>query len=549
MNSLRAAVVLLLATFAFAPVVPGGGFVFDDHVLIERNADLQRADVWRNAFNRDYYATSDRPGVSGYYRPVAVLCNAFDVQVSGPGARGAHITNIVLHTAASLAVAWALTAFGLSAAAAWATALVFAAHPVHAESVAFVSGRVDVLATLFVLLALALGASKRSRAAWGVGVAALLAFLSKEIAVVLPVLFAIMWWPRRREGRPKAAMIAIAAAGLVTLLLRHRALGGLLPTTASAARPEGAALLPIQALLFSVESLFAPVRRVSMEPDPSALGAARILIGIAAGAAIGGAAYALAPAQRGALRRCALAGGVALLPVLNLLPQETPLSERFLYLSSVFLLVPIGVLVAQAWSRGGLQRVLGTAAYGLAIVALMWISQWRAVVWRTDLSLWQQAVREEPLRAAFWDRLGLTFTERSQWQPAERALRHALELDSSLYNPWHNLGVLLAATRRPAEAAEAYRRALERRPRAVNTYVNLGRVLLATREVDAAYDAFREALRIKPDHAEAQRLAGMTALRLGRQEEAERHLRAAARLAPHDPRIQQALRKLQPRQP
>jgi tetratricopeptide (TPR) repeat protein len=549
MNFLRAAFVLVLATFAFASVVPGGGFVFDDHVLIERNADLKRADVWRNAFSRDYYATSDRPGVSGYYRPIAVLFNAFDVQVSGPGARGAHLTNIVLHAAASLSVPWALMAFGIPAAAAWGTALVFAAHPVHAESVAFVSGRVDVLAALFVMLALAMGASKRSLAWFGVGAATLLAFLSKEIAIVLPVLFFILWWPQRRAGIPKTAVIAVAAAGLVTLLLRHHALGGLLPATASATRPDGPAWLPVRTLLFAVESLFAPVRLVSMEPDPSRLDAVRLGMGIAAAAAIWAAAFVFAEAHRAALRRCALAGGAALLPVLNLLPQETQLSERFLYLPSVFLLAPAGVLVVQAWSAGRLPRWLGTVACGLAIAALLWISQWRAVVWRTDLSLWQQAVREEPQRAAFWDRLGLTFTERSQWQQAERALRRAIDLDPNLFNGWHNLGVLFGATRRPDEAASAYRRALELQPRSVSTHVNLGRVLAAMRVVDAAYAAFHNALRIKPDHVEAQRLAGLTALRMGQREDAERHLRAAARLAPNDPRVQQALRKLQQRTP
>src|SRR3989442_5822287 len=88
----RSGSVALLALLAFAPVVPGGGLVFDDHVLIERNADLRRSDVWGASFQRDYYATSERPGVSGYYRPIAVLGNAIDVRLWGRRIPGYHVT-------------------------------------------------------------------------------------------------------------------------------------------------------------------------------------------------------------------------------------------------------------------------------------------------------------------------------------------------------------------------------------------------------------------------------------------------------------------------
>ncbi len=543
MNALRAALLIVLAALAFASVVPGGGYVFDDHVLIERNDELRRDDVWWKAFERDYYATADRPGISGYYRPIAVLCNAFDVHVWQSGARGSHLTNIVLHVLATLLVPWALVGLGIPRTAAWLTACVFAVHPVHAESVAFISGRVDVLATLFVLVALG-SASSRSRLAWlGVGAGTLLAFLSKEIAVVLPVLLVLVWRARAAPW-PKAQLAALGAAGVITWILRQRALGGLFPTTASAARPEGAALLPLQTLLFVLQSLFAPARLLSMEPDASSLGAVRVGLGVIATLLVWGAAWRWAPQSRAALRRCALAAGVSLLPILNLLPQETQLSERFLYLASVFAFAPVGVLLQRAWHAAPGLRWSAVGVFALLVVVLLWISDWRARVWRTDLALWQRAVQEEPERAAYWDRLGMSFLERRQWGTAENALRRAVQLDPELYNGWHNLGVLLANTRRPAEAAEAYRRALELHPRSVVSHVNLGRVLIVTRDVAGAYEAFLAATRIKPDYAEAHRLAGMTALRMGHDDDAERHLRTAAQLAPDDPGIQQSLRKL-----
>ncbi|MFQ5601456.1 MAG: tetratricopeptide repeat protein [Candidatus Krumholzibacteriia bacterium] len=545
----RVASVALLAMIAFAAVVPGGGYVFDDHVLIERNSDLRRGDVWWASFGRDYYATSEQPGLSGYYRPIAVLCNAFDVGVWRSGPRGSHLTNVILHVLASLAVMPALCALGASSSVAWVVALVFAVHPAHAESVAFIAGRVDVLAALFVLLGVA-AAGSRSRFDWlGVGLAALLAFLSKEIAIVLPVLLIVVW--RRRAAAdpgapawPPAQVAAVVAASLFVLFLRHRALGDLLPSSAHAARPEGAALLPLQTLLFSLASLFAPARLVSMEPDPSHLGLLRLGAGAAVVLGVWGFAFRSASGARPLLRNAAIAGGVTLLPVMNLLPQETQLSERFLYLPSVFLLAPLGVLASLGWQRGRVVRAATTTAGVLLLAALLGLSSWRAEAWRTDVRLWRQAVREEPERAAFWDRLGLALTERRSYAEAEQALRRAVTLDPQYFNALHNLGVLLQSTRRLPDAAEAYREALRVRPRSVSAHVNLGRVLRQSRDLEGAYREFQAALQIKPDHFEAQRLAGMTALGRGDLVTAQRHLEAAQRLAPSHAGVRQALEKL-----
>ncbi|UCE01355.1 MAG: tetratricopeptide repeat protein [Candidatus Latescibacterota bacterium] len=564
----RAAILILLALLAFAAVVPGGDFIFDDHVLIERNTDLQHSDVWWRSFARDYYATSEQPGISGYYRPLAVLCNAFDVQVWRSGARGGHITNILLHVAASVSLVAALGALGVPAAAAWVSALLFAVHPSHAESVAFISGRVDVLVTLFVLLAMMAAASLRSRSWIGVGLASFAAFLSKEMSVVLPLLLLIVWQRRAtqpqwesagratRRGRktqagargwPVAQMLAVAAAVVFMLFLRERALTTLLPSSAHGERPAGAALLPLQSMLFMLSALYAPAKLLVVEPSPAALHVLRLAVGCVVGVGLWVAAWLGVPRSRGALARAAVAGSVTLLPVLNLLPQETQLSERFLYLPSAFLLVPAGVLAAAGWRRGGVASAVTAAAVSVAVVALLGLSSWRASMWRTDVQVWRQAVREEPERAAFWDRLGLARMEQRNYAAAEQAMRRAVQLDPRLFNGWFNLGALYEQRRRYPEAIEAYRTALQFQPRSVGARVGLGRALARSRDFDAAYDEFVAALQVKPDHLDARRWAGMTALQTGDLQSAEVHLRAAQRLAPNDRAVQQALRKLQQR--
>ena len=281
-----------------------------------------------------------------------------------------------------------------------------------------------------------------------------------------------------------------------------------------------------------------------MEPDPGQLNMVRLVIGTLVAAMFWGVAFARLEATA-FLRRALLASGVSLILVLNVLPQETLLSERFLYLASGFLLAPVGLWVAAGWQRQGLTRI-ATVVVGVVVLALlMSISQWRGNVWRTDVTVWRQAVREEPQRAAFWDRLGLALNERRNYNEAEVALRRAVELDPNNVNALHNMGVLLQSTRRPAEAIPFYQRALQRQPGNLSTYLNLGQVLMGVRDYEGALGAFQTAARLKPDHVGAHRMAALAAMSAQKPQQARQHLEAALRLAPQDAALQQLQRKMQ----
>jgi tetratricopeptide (TPR) repeat protein len=444
-------------------------------------------------------------------------------------------------------------ALGIGALAAWSTAVLFAVHPVHAESVAFISGRVDVLATLFALAAMACAARRGWLAAVGVGLCTTLAFLSKEIALVTPVLLVLVWRNNVSRNRwmpawPRDQMLAVIVAAVVVVALRLWALDSLLPSTASQARSTGSVLLPLQSLLFALASVFVPLRQINMEPHPEHLQAMRLAVGFALALGLWGSALLRLPG-RAAQVRVLIAAVVSMLLFLNLLPQETLLSERFLYLSSGFLLVPVGGWFAAAWQRHGAVR--GTAVVsGVVLVAwLLMLSSWRAGVWRTDVTVWRQAVREEPQRAAFWDRLGLALTERRRFNQAEVALRRAVELEPHNANALHNMGVLLQSTQRPAEAVPYYRRALERLPNDVPAYLNLGQCLMSLGESEAALESFQTATRLKPDHVAAHRMAISAALAAQRPDVALEHLQAALRLQPRDRSLLSLQHKLQQREP
>jgi len=155
------------------------GFVLDDGGVILRNPLVTSpATAWR-AFAQPYWPDA----VGGQYRPLGILTFALDWQLSGGDPRWFHAVNVLWHAVATLLVGW-LASELLAPVAAGIAMVLFAVHPVHVEAVSSVVGRLEPMATAFVLAALV--AHRRSNLSAPVFLA--LALLSKESAIVLLVL-------------------------------------------------------------------------------------------------------------------------------------------------------------------------------------------------------------------------------------------------------------------------------------------------------------------------------------------------------------------------
>jgi tetratricopeptide (TPR) repeat protein len=333
--------------------------------------------------------------------------------------------------------------------------------------------------------------------------------------------------------------VILGVVSLTALLLRYAALGRLLPASAANTTGGDSFALPLQSLGFALASLYAPVRRLAMEPDPASLSLMHVGVGVVVAAALWVLAWRIDPAARGLLRRAAIATGVCVLPVLNWIPQETRLSERFLYLASGFALVPFGVLVHIAWRRGSAVRPVVAGATALVLVLLLGISAWRARAWRDDIVLWRIATAEEPQRALFWQRYGLALMQRRMFGESERALQRAIELDPRDFNANQYLGMVYHQTDRPASAITQYGKALELQPRNVYLLLNIALSRLAIADVRGAYDLAKQALAIDSNHFEALRLAGGLAMQLGLLPESRRYLESAQRQQPQNVALRQ----------
>jgi hypothetical protein len=334
----------LLGALLFAPAV-GAGRLADDFVLL-RTVRSATGPLWPFSHND----LGQAAGAGHFYRPLWVLWNAFLYQLSHSPSL-AHALNLVLFGIVCAEVFLLVRSVAGRRAAVFG-GLLFVVFPSHGESVAWISGNTDLLAVALGLAAILIGLapSTRSRLA-GVALLAAAAMLTKEIAVVLPVLMALSAWVSSRDWRPAAAMLGSVFVVLIVHAVMVSGVGGYGPSFT--VKRAGGSLVS-----FTVAALSAPQLALLRHP---------VLAVVPAGLSVL-ACYGIYRADERA-RRVALAGGawfvVTLLPVLNEpLNLNTRNGDRLLLAPSVGLALGAGALLARVRHRSWL--TVAAAAAGLA---------------------------------------------------------------------------------------------------------------------------------------------------------------------------------------
>ena len=216
----------------------GGEFVYDDQRQIVRNTLIQDGSQFWRAMTSDVWAfKGGDQAVSNYWRPSFVFWMILNFRCFGLGAFGWHLTNILLHVAV-VALAFALLRrLDVSRPVAGAIALIFAVHPVHSESVAWISGAPDLIlcaAMLGSIWFVILLGEKKTPLRWALAIALYLVALgAKEIAILYPLVVVALLWRRERDNGEKGVSWArtlsiawpFAAVAVAYFIARQSILG------------------------------------------------------------------------------------------------------------------------------------------------------------------------------------------------------------------------------------------------------------------------------------------------------------------------------------
>jgi tetratricopeptide (TPR) repeat protein len=483
------------------------GFPFDDEVHVRQNLEVRDLGRAARAFGAPTW-----PG--NLYRPLATFSYGLTHAVAGLDARAYHATNVALN-AAVVAIAFLCLARLVAPDLAFVTALLFALHPLHVETVASIANRTELLAALFGLAAVLAVLPRTPEApapgwlrALAAGASLLLALLAKESALVfLPLAVLCLWIARRgdvsRLRGDLPALLGLGVAVAAYLGLRIEALGGIVPAEAEIS-PIDNPLVDLSAgerAVRAVVLLGKYVVLLLLPASPSAdysFGTAGLGEPLAAGASIGGLLLlggVLAVAAAGLRRRhptglFAAWFLLAFAVTANVLfPIGTIFADRLAYVPSLGICGLVGWTFLQLASPP-----LRVGAVGL--LALVWCLRTVSYgeVWKDSEAVFRYEMATSPESVKVQNGWAEALSRAGRLEEARHHFEAALAIHPGYTGAAFGLGVL-ALKEGDRERGERWLvRALAIDPEHVPTLVLLGRLALKRDRVDEAGRLFVRAL-------------------------------------------------------
>ncbi|MFY9610818.1 MAG: tetratricopeptide repeat protein [Blastocatellia bacterium] len=572
-NNRAKLLICLLALLAYANSL-AGDFVFDDTEQIVTNQNLRSWTNLTRAFTTDVWAfRGEQPGIDTppplpYYRPVFTVMLTVEYQLFGLWPQGWHLVSLLLHILSSVGVFYVILLLSRRKLVALFAASLFAVHPVHAESVSWISGMTDPLFSVFFLISLFFylksrqaGASAErwvkstmvdNRRALALSIVAfVMAAFSKETALSLVLLvfgYEFIETPGEvivRARRAALRALPFAAASMLYLIPRYLVLGELMWKNPQA--PDRPLINTLMTLPFVVVSYLVhlawPVG-LSVSYDTRFITSASSPMFLFPAAAILGCAIALF-ACRDRVNREVWAGllllFVPLLPVLKLgqvSREEYLVFDHYLYLSVAGFAYLVGGGLARlggsefrapASLKWATLRLVATASLLCTTIAVA-ASENRS--WSDSYALWSKAARVRPSNWAAHYNVGLALLHIGRFPEAQEALGRAAALKPDEAVVFDALGRAADGTGESSEAEKGFKRALELEPRLFESLNNLGSLYFKRKDYTSAEMRFVAAISIRPDATAPRFNLGLCLARLGRYDEAAREFERVTQLAP-----------------
>lgn len=547
-----------LAASGIYAITLAHGFVWDDRALILENRYLLEWSRLGTNLTSDFFRKSGDEDSIGYWRPAVTLTYMVDRTLYRDRPWGFHLTNVLLHTAASCLLLAIARRLPLSPSAQLGAALLFAVHPVHVEAVAWIAGRTDLLCAVFFLAAVLLDldhalSPKPVKRVASIAAGAL-SILSKEMGAVLPLVIALRGFllagaTPRDHGRARAAWRAAlpyTAVAALYVLIRFGILGIGTPQP-YAARAGRAALLWTwwSALIEYARVLLWPVSlNLDLQVD---LVRTPLALSVAAGLAIFGLVLAAVVRTWNTRPAPCFALGwmlVGFLPLTNfVLAIQAPVgvafpwAERYVYLASAGFCLAFGWLVleaAPARSAAPSRRISAVTiiVFGVLAAAASARTLTRAAEWRSDLTLFGAAVRDTPGHVTPHLNLGVALAEAGHEQEAEAEYLKTLDIAPANFRANFNLGNLYRIRKDYTRAEARYMLAIAAKPNYAQAHLNLGLTFLGAGRAEDALGEFGLADEALRDYPEAKINRAHALRLLGRSMEAIPYYETALRLDP-----------------
>ena len=532
------------------------GFVYDDDTQLVKNPYVRSFQYLKEIFTTNVWSFRSAHDVTNYYRPIMTLGFLVCYKLFGLRPYGFHLVNLLLHVLIVCLVF--VLAKRVTGDRVWAfvAGALFALHPVHTESIDWISGVTDLELTFFYLitfglfLAVARPGGRRSEPTLAAMVVAFtFALLSKEQAVTLPALATVYEYFYREDRFETSTRQKLARYGLLWLvavayvLCRIHFFGALAPAkNLPELTPQQIVLSAVALVGQYVGKLLWPVRlcifwifRPSTSPfDP------HVLAGLLALLALGALFLVCWRSRERSVRFASFAIlwlFATLAPVLNAhWVGENVFTERYLYLPSVGVAWLVGFGASKWWSRTA-PHPAQRRALVLAGLTVCGLFAARIVIrnreWNNDIVLYNRTLDLSPDARPIRNRLLAVYWREGAVDKAESAWRQMLAENPRSPAVLNNLGLVASRRHQYAEAAGFFQRAIELNPNLADPHLNLGETYIKMGQTGPAESQLRAAVALSRLNTRAHNELGELLVNEDRTEEAEDQFRASVRIAPN----------------
>ncbi|MFC1699264.1 tetratricopeptide repeat protein [Candidatus Omnitrophota bacterium] len=543
-----------------------GRFILDDQALIKDNAYIKRFSYIPQVFRENL---GQAAGIkSRAYRPMQMLSYMLDYSLYRLDVRGYHLSNVIIHILAAVSLFWLLALLTKNQLLAFGVSILFVVHPIHNSVVAYISGRADGLAVLFIFLTfityLKLDQQKAKAGYIIMLLSYILALLSKENSLVFPLLLLVYHYTFQEKLKLSrfCPLLLIAVAYILLRLTFAQDLLSFSSGTSTLVQRIPGFFVAVTSYL---KLLFLPLNLHLEYGDklfklfqPQAILGLSLLILLLG--------YAAKIRKQNKLISFAIFWFfIALLPCANLYYINAYMAENWLYLPAIgfFLIlarvcalygqtslfrVPAIILAAGAvvfysvltvqqnsyWSDPEVfyQRTIKYApssprAYnGLGLIKR---AQGKG---KQALALFKTAIKVDPTDPNGYNNLGLTYRDVGRTDKAIELYRQAIQLDPNYLKTYNNLALIYHSQGEHQQAIELYQQAIELNPNYDKVFYNLANIYYDLGKIEKAADLYQQAIQINPDYAQAYYNLGLSLRALGRPEDAIQLYQQAIRLKP-----------------
>ena len=562
-------ILLLLTLAAFWQVRDCDFITYDDGDYVTHNPH-----VW-SGFNRDSIIWAFTAIVSSNWHPLTLLSHMADCQIYGMNPAGHHFINLLLHIANTLLLFRLLSLMTSNVWCSFFVAAMFGWHPLHVESVAWVSERKDVLSTFFGLWAMifyvkyvknsefssqnsewekdkSLKIRRRPSSTdyWLLTtVFYILSLLSKSMLVTMPfVLLLLDYWPLGRFGKVRLRrlfcekvplLVLSAVASIIIFFAQHS--GGAVSSLKILPIRNRIANASISYVVYLEKTIY-PHGLAILYPHPGS----NVSMTIALVCNILLVLITICLVYFGYRRRYLIAGWLwylgMLVPVIGLI-QVGPaaMTDHYTYMPLVGIFIIISWGAAEFAERLRCRRFILPVSTAAVLIVLLLCTRNQVNYWRNNQTISEHAISVTENNYMMHNNYGNSLLKTGRLAEAALQFNRAIQINPNSTEVLNNLGVVLARQGRVEDAVIYFNKAIAIDPCFADAYCQLGIARALQKRIDEAVVCFTKALQIDPESATAHNKLGTALAMQNKPIQAAKHLEDAVRIMPNNPKFRRDL--------